>query len=208
MQPSAHEPPERSLDKIQDVIYLIYMRRKEIPMDRTGVITMKGKPLTLAGADIRVNDQAPDFIVLAGDLTEVRLSDFGKDTIKVISVTPSLDTPVCDLQLRRFNHEAGSLPHDVVVLNISMDLPFAVARFCATAEIEKARALSDHRDASFGNAYGVLIKELRLLARSIFIIDKDNVVRYKEIVPEQSSHPDYDKALAALQNILGMTKAA
>jgi len=177
-------------------------------MDKTGVITMKGKPLTLVGPDIRVGDKAPDFAVLAGDLSEVRLSAFGKDTIKVISVTPSLDTPTCDLQLRRFNHEAGLLPHDVVVLNISMDLPFAVARFCATAEIEKARALSDHRDASFGNAYGILIKELRLLARSIFIIDKDNIVRYKEIVPEQSSPPDFDKALASLHTIIGLSKAA
>ena len=196
------------LDKIQDVIYLIYMRRKGIAMDKTGVITMKGKPLTLAGTDIRVNDKAPEFTVLTGDLAEVRLSDFGKGTVKVVSVTPSLDTPTCDLQLRRFNHEAGLLPHDVVVLNISMDLPFAVSRFCTTAGIDKARGLSDHRDASFGNAYGVLIKELRLLARSIFIIDKDNVVRYKEIVPEQSSHPDYDKALAALHNIIGLSKAA
>jgi thioredoxin-dependent peroxiredoxin len=177
-------------------------------MERTGVITMKGKPLTLAGTEIRVGDKAPEFTALTRELAEVRLSDFGKDTVKVVSVTPSLDTPTCDLQLRRFNHEAGLLPHDVVVLNISMDLPFAVARFCATAEIEKARALSDHRDASFGNAYGVLIKELRLLARSIFIIDKDNIVRYTEIVPEQSGPPDYEKALAALQNIIGMSKAA
>lgn len=177
-------------------------------MERTGVITMKGKPLTLGGTEIKVGDKAPDFTVLDGDLTEVRLSDFAQGTIKVVSVTPSLDTPVCDLQLRRFNHEAGMLPHDVVVLNISMDLPFAVARFCATADIERARALSDHRDASFGNAYGVLIKELRLLARSIFIIDKDNVVRYREIVPEQTNHPDYDKALETLQKLIGLSKAA
>lgn len=177
-------------------------------MERTGAITMKGKPLTLSGTDIRVGEKAPDFTVLNGELAEVRLSDFAKGIVKVVSVTPSLDTPVCDLQLRRFNHEAGLLPNDVVVLNISMDLPFAISRFCTTASIDKARALSDHRDASFGNAYGVLIKELRLLARSIFIIDKDNVVRYKEIVPEQSNHPDYDRALEALQNITGLSKAA
>jgi thiol peroxidase len=177
-------------------------------MERTGVITMKGKPLTLTGTDINVGDKAPDFSVIDGNLTEVRLSGFAEGTIKVISVTPSLDTPVCDLQLRRFNHEAASLPRDVVVLNISMDLPFAISRFCTTADIDKARALSDHRDMSFGNAYGVLIKELRLLARSIFIIDKDNVVRYKEIVPEQSNHPDYDKALAALGRLLESAKAA
>jgi thiol peroxidase len=168
---------------------------------------MKGKPLTLIGPDIKINDRAPDFTVLDGTLKEVKLSDFnGK--VKIISVTPSLDTPVCDLQLRRFNHEAATLPHDVAVLNISMDLPFAIARFCATADIDRAQALSDHRDAAFGKAYGVLIKELRLLARSIFIIDRDNIVRYKEIVPEQTNHPDYDKALSTLFMITGQAKAA
>jgi thiol peroxidase len=167
---------------------------------------MKGNPLTLLGTDIRVGDKAPEFIALDGELNQVRLADFG-GKIKVVSVTPSLDTQVCDLQLRRFNHEAASLPEDVVVLNVSMDLPFAIARFCAAAEIDRAKALSDHRDASFGNNYGVLIKELRLLARSIFIIDKNNIVRYREIVPELTNHPDYDKALSAL-NMIGMAKAA
>jgi len=175
--------------------------------ERRGIITMKRNPLTLIGPDIKVGDKAPDFTVLNGELLEVKLNEFsGK--IKVISVTPSLDTPVCDLQARRFNHEAASLPHDVAVLNISMDLPFAISRFCTVAEIDRVKALSDHRDASFGTAYGVLIKELRLLARSIFIIDKNNVVRYKEIVSEQSSHPDYDKALEALEKIHGIANAA
>ncbi len=176
-------------------------------MERTGIITMKGKPLTLVGPDIKVGEKAPDFTVLDGTLAEVRLGDFAGKT-KIISVTPSLDTPVCDLQLRRFNREAVSLPHDVAILNVSMDLPFAIARFCTTAEIDRARALSDHRDASFGAAYGVLIKETRLLARSIFIIDKNNLIRYKEIVPEQSNHPDYDKALQVLREVAGMAKAA
>jgi thiol peroxidase len=175
--------------------------------ERRGIIAMKRNPLTLIGADVKVGDKAPDFTVLNGELLDVKLSDFSGKT-KVISVTPSLDTPVCDLQARRFNHEAALLPHDVVVLNISMDLPFAISRFCTVAEIDRVKALSDHRDASFGTAYGVLIKELRLLARSIFIIDKNNVVRYKEIVPEQSNHPDYDKALEALEKISGMAKAA
>ncbi len=174
--------------------------------ERKNIITMKGKPLTLIGPDIDVGDRAPDFIVLDSELNEVGLNAFpGK--VKVISVTPSLDTTVCDLQLRRFNHEAATLPHDVVVLNISMDLPFAISRFCTAAGIDRAKALSDHRDASFGNNYGVLIKELRLLGRSIFIIDKDNIVRYKEIVHEQSQHPDYDKALSAL-NMIVLEKAA
>jgi thiol peroxidase len=176
-------------------------------MDRKGIITMKGKPLTLVGPDLKPGEHAPDFTVLDGTLSEVRLGDYAGKT-KIISVTPSLDTPVCDLQLRRFNHEAANLPHDTVVLNISMDLPFAITRFCTTAEIERAKALSDHREASFGTAYGVLIKELRLLARSIFIIDKDDVIRYKEIVSEQSSHPDYEKALSALFSITGQEKAA
>ncbi|HSB33004.1 MAG TPA: thiol peroxidase, partial [Nitrospirota bacterium] len=169
-------------------------------MERSGVITMKGKPLTVIGPDVRAGDRAPAFSVLDENLNSVSLADFAGKT-KLISVTPSLDTPVCDLQLRRFNREAATMPRDVVVLNISMDLPFAVSRFCATAGIDRAKALSDHRNASFGAAYGVLIKELRLLARSIFIIDKNDVVRYKEIVPEQSNHPDYEKALRALAEI-------
>jgi thioredoxin-dependent peroxiredoxin len=182
-------------------------RGRRYGMERKGLITMKGRPLTLLGTDTGVGDKAPDFTVLDKDLSEVKLGDFaGK--IKIISVTPSLDTAVCDLQLRRFNSEAASLPHDVVVLNISMDLPFAVARFCTTAEIERARALSDHREASFGTAYGVLIKELRLLARSIFIIDKNNIVRYREIVAEETNHPDYEKALRALGEITEAAKAA
>ncbi len=176
-------------------------------MERKNLITMHGNPLTLIGADIKVGDKAPEFTVVDGDLNEVKLSGYaGK--IKVISVTPSLDTPVCDLQARRFNHEAASLPLDVTVLNISMDLPFAISRFCTVAEIDRVKGLSDHRDASFGSAYGVLIKELRLLARSIFIIDRDNIVRYKEIVPEESNHPDYDSALRALEEIAGLAKAA
>jgi thiol peroxidase len=174
--------------------------------ERKNIITMKGNPLTLLGPDINVGDKAPGFIVLDSELNQVGLNAFaGK--VKVISVTPSLDTPVCDLQARRFNHEAASLPQDVVVLNISMDLPFAISRFCTAAGIDRVKGLSDHREASFGGAYGVLIKELRLLARSIFIIDKDNIVRYREIVHEQTQHPDYDKALSAL-NMIALKQVA
>lgn len=152
-------------------------------MERKGVITFQGNPLTLAGDEIRVGDKAPDFTVLNGELKEIGLKDFaGK--VKVISVTPSLDTPVCDLQARMFNTEAAKLPADVAVLNISMDLPFAISRFCTSAGIDKVKAMSDHRDVSFGNGYGVLIRELRLLARSIFIIDKEDMIRYIQIVPE------------------------
>ncbi|MBI5640035.1 MAG: thiol peroxidase [Nitrospirae bacterium] len=167
-------------------------------MARTGIVTVKGNPLTLLGPALRVGDKAPDFTVLDGELKEKSPGDFsGK--VKVISVTPSLDTPVCDLQARRFNEEAAKLPEDVVILNISMDLPFAISRFCTSAGIDRVRAFSDHRDASFGNNYGVLIRELRLLARSIFIIGKDDVIRYIEIVPELTNQPDYEKALEALK---------
>ncbi len=170
-------------------------------------ITMHGKSLTLMGGKLDVGMVAPDFTVLDQESTEVRLSEF-KNKIKLISVTPSLDTTVCDLQLRRFNTEASLLPTDVVVLNISMDLPFAIARFCTVAGIERVKTLSDHRDASFGNAFGVLIKELRLLARSVFILDRDNRVRYVEIVPELSNHPDYEKPLQTLRTLVDMAHAA
>ena len=170
-------------------------------MERKGIVTAKGNAVTLIGAELKVGDKAPDFNVLDSDLKEVGLKDFtGK--IKIISVTPSLDTPVCDMQARRFNQEAAKLPDDVVVLNISMDLPFAISRFCTTAGIDKVKSFSDHKYASFGNAYGVLIKELRLLARSIFIIDKDKVIRYIEIIPEITNHPDYDKAIKEVNRLL------
>lgn len=169
-------------------------------MERSGVIKMKGNGLTLVGTALKAGDKAPDFMVLDEGLAPKTLKDF-EGKIKVISVTPSLDTPVCDLQLHWFNEDAAKQPGGVAVLNISMDLPFAIKRFCATAGIDKVEALSDHRDASFGNAYGVLIKELRLLARSIFIVDKQNIVRYVQIVPEQTNEPNYDEALLALKNL-------
>jgi thiol peroxidase len=169
-------------------------------MERKGVIVFKGNPLTLIGPEIRVGDKAPDFSILSNELKEHNLKDFnGK--LKVISVTPSLDTPVCDLQATRFDKEATNLPDDVVVLNISCDLPFAMARFCSAKNIGKVRTFSDHRDVSFGTAYGVLIKELRLLARAIFIVDKEDIVRYIEIVPEVTNEPDYQKALSALKSL-------
>ena len=169
-------------------------------MERKGIVTIHGNPLTLIGPDLKTGDKAPGFTVLDNDLKEVSLSDFaGK--IKIISVTPSLDTPVCDIQARRFNQEAVNFSNDVAVLNISMDLPFAIARFCNAAGIDRVKTLSDHREASFGNAYGVLIKELRLLARSIFIIDKDDIIRHKEIVPEVSEHPYYEYAVNLIKKM-------
>ena len=171
-------------------------------MERTGIITFAGNPLTLVGNEVKVGDKAPGFTVVDKELKPVSLTDF-QGKVKLISVTPSLDTPVCDLQARTFNQQASALPEDVAVLNISMDLPFAIARFCTNAGIEKVKALSDYLEASFGMAYGVLIKELRLLSRSIFVIDRNDVIAYMELVPEMTNPPDYDRALAAAKKLLG-----
>jgi len=168
--------------------------------ERKGIITFQGNPLTLIGPELKIGDKAPDFVLLDGELKEFRLKDFDGKT-KVISVTPSLDTPVCDMQARRFNQEASRLREDIVVVNVSMDLPFAISRFCTAAGIERVKAFSDHRDASFGNAYGVLIKELRLLARAVFVVDKKDIVQYREIVPEITNLPDFDAALVVINRI-------
>lgn len=169
--------------------------------ERAGLVTFAGNPLTLLGAGVKVGEKAPDFTAVDKELKDVSLGDF-KGKVKIISVTPSLDTPVCDLQARKFNEEAQSLPGDAVVLNVSMDLPFAIARYCADAGLDKIKALSDHREAAFGLAYGVLIKGLRLLARSIFVLDQNNVIRYQEIVPEVTNQPNYDRALAEAKKLI------
>lgn len=171
-------------------------------MERTGIATFQGNPLTLVGNAVSVGDKAPDFTLLDQSLAPKTLKDFAGQ-IKVISVTPSLDTAVCDLQIHWFNEDAAKQPDDVVVLNVSMDLPFALGRFCATKGIDKVVALSDHKDASFGTGWGVLIKELRLLMRSVFIVDKDNIIRYASIVPEMTDQPDYGAALDALKKVIG-----
>jgi thioredoxin-dependent peroxiredoxin len=172
-------------------------------MERKNIVTLMGNPVTLIGPELKTGEKAPDFMVIDSDLKGKSLKDF-EGTIKIISVTPSLDTPVCDLQARRFNEEASSLPGDAVVINISVDLPFAIKRFCTAAGIDKVHSFSDHRDTSFGTAYGVLMKEPRLLARSIFILDKDNTIRYIEIVPEIKNHPNYDKALEEARKLLAV----
>lgn len=169
-------------------------------MERKGAVTFKGNPLTLLGTELKKGDKAPEFRAIGKDLKEVSLKDFAGKA-KIISVTPSLDTPVCDAQARRFNQEAAKLP-GVAIINISMDLPFAISRFCTTAGIENIQSLSDHRDASFGMNYGVLIKELRLLARSIFVIDANDVVRHFELVKEVTSSVDFDAALKAAEGLL------
>ena len=165
--------------------------------ERTGLITIKGNPLTLVGTEITVGQKAPEFTVLDNELSPVSLSAYKGKKIIVASI-PSLDTPVCDVETRRFNEEATRLSEDVVVLTISMDLPFAQKRWCGAAGVERVRTLSDHRDASFGESYGVLIKELRLLARAVFVIDAEGIVRYIQLVSEVTQEPDYDAVLKAV----------
>jgi thioredoxin-dependent peroxiredoxin len=158
-------------------------------------VTFKEKPVTLLGNQVKAGDQAPDFKVLANDLSEVTLAD-SKGTVRLIAAVPSVDTGVCDAEVRRFNEEASKLGN-VKVLTISVDLPFAQKRWCAAAGIENVQTLSDHRDLSFGKAYGVAIEELRLLARSVFVIDSSDKITYVEYVDEVTSHPNYEAAIEA-----------
>lgn len=166
-----------------------------------GLITFKGNPVTLVGTPLKAGQKAPDFTLLTPDMKEVRLSD-SKGKVRLLSVVVSLDTPVCDLQTQQFEEKASQF-RDVMIYTISMDLPFAQARYCGAHSIKNLQTLSDHRDASFGMAYGVLIKEFRLHARAIFIIDKNDTIRYVEYVKEVIQHPDYDRAIAALKEVLG-----
>jgi thiol peroxidase len=174
--------------------------KEQVMKERTGVITMKGNPLTLTGNEVKVGQKAPDCEVTANDLSMVKLSSF-RGKVCVISAVPSLDTKVCDIETRRFNEEAGKLGSDVVVLTISMDLPFAQKRWCGAAGIDKVQTLSDYRDASFGKSYGVLIKELHLLARTVFVVDKEGVIRYIQMVPEETQEPKYDEVLKAVKGL-------
>lgn len=167
-------------------------------MERTGVVTMKGNPVTLVGPEIKVGDKAPDFTVLSEALQPVTLKSY-EGKLKIISVAPSLDTPVCDFQLRKFNDELSKLGDNIAVINITMDLPFAIRRFCSVAEIKNAVALSDHRDANFGTTYGVLIKELRLLARAAFVVDENDVVKYACYLPEATDTLPFDEILAQVK---------
>ncbi len=168
--------------------------------ERSGIATIEGKPLTLVGEEVKVGDKAPDFTVLDNDLSPVNFSSY-RGKVCVISSVPSLDTPVCDTETRRFNQEAGRLGSDVVILTISMDLPFAQKRWCGAAGVDKVQTLSDHREASFGTAYGVLIKELRLLARAIFVVDRDGIIQYIQLVEELTKEPDYEAVLNAVRKL-------
>jgi len=169
--------------------------------ERKGLVTMKGQGLTLLGSEVKAGQKAPDFEVVANDLSTVRFSSFlGK--VCIISSVPSLDTSVCDIMTRRFNTEAGKLGKDVIVLTISMDLPFAQKRWCGAAGVKNVQTLSDYRQGSFANAFGVLIKELRLLARAVFVVDKNGVIRYIQIVNELTNEPDYQAVLDAVRKLL------
>jgi len=164
-------------------------------------VTLHGKALKLAGELLRVGQKAPDFSVVDTDLKPVKLSDFAGKPL-VISVVPSLDTEICDLQTRRFNQEAARLGDQVTILTISMDLPFAQKRWCGAAGVDRVKTLSDHRQASFGQAYGLLIEELRLLARAVILVDAKGVVRYVQVVPKIETEPDYNDVMQALKKII------
>ena len=171
-------------------------------MERIGRVTVKGNPLTLIGDEIKVGDIVPVFRVLDGDLKEISGSLF-EDRVRLFASVPSLDTGVCDLEIKRFNKEAVKLSGDINVIFISCDLPFAQKRFCQANEIEQVKTFSDHRDVSFGQSFGVLIKELRLLSRAIFIAGADNKIKYVEYVRELSTQPNYESALLALKKLKG-----
>ncbi len=170
-------------------------------IEHSGAITMKGNPLTLIGKLPEVGQSAPDFEVLDNNLTPVKLSSF-KGKICIIASVPSLDTPICDIETRRFNTEAANLSADVVILTISMDLPFAQKRWCGAAGIDKVITLSDHRSAEFGAAFGTIIKELRLLARAVFVVDKNGIVKLVQLVKEVAQEPDYAAVLAAVKQLV------
>ena len=168
-------------------------------MERPGATTLRGNPMTLMGSELKAGQKAPDFEVVSDTLQPVSLEKTGQ-TVRIFSVIPSLDTPVCDAQTRRFNEEAAKLP-GVEIYTVSMDLPFAQKRWCGAYGVDKVKMLSDHRSGSFGEHYGTLIKELRIESRAIFVLDKDNTVKHVEYVKEVGDHPNYEAALAAARSL-------
>lgn len=164
-------------------------------------VTFGGNPVTLLGEAATVGKQASDFTVIDSDMKPVKLSDYG-DKIKILSIAPSIDTPVCANQTRRFNQEATKLNDKISVLSISVDLPFALKRFCGAEGIDNVDTLSDHKDTDFGLKYGFLIEEFRILARGIVILDQENIIRYVEYVPEIGEEPNYDKALEEVRKLV------
>lgn len=169
--------------------------------ERAQAITIHGNPLTLVGNPVVMGNPAPEVSLLDNDLNSVNLSDF-RGKVTVIASVPSLDTPVCDMETRRFNTEAAKLGDDVAIVTVSMDLPFAQKRWCGAAGVEQVKTLSDHKDAAFGQAYGLLIKELRLLGRAVLVLDREGVVRYYQLVKEVADEPDYEAALEAVKDLV------
>lgn len=167
--------------------------------ERSGAVTLKGQPLTVLGPALQVGSKAPEFQVVSSDGSPITLAG-SQGKICLINVVHSIDTSICDAQTRRFNEEGATLPN-VELLTISMDLPFAQKRWCGASGITRMKVASDHRDASFGKAYGVLIKDLRLHSRAVFVVDGQGTVRYVEYVPEVAAHPNYDAALAAVRQL-------
>ncbi|MBM3811746.1 MAG: thiol peroxidase [Acidimicrobiia bacterium] len=170
-------------------------------MERAAATTLKGNPLTLIGPELKAGDTAPDFEGVDNGLQPVTLATTGNG-VRIFSVVPSLDTPVCDAQTKRFNEEAAKLS-GVDIYTFSMDLPFAQKRWCGAFGIDKVKMVSDHRSASFGSAYGTLIKELRIHSRAIFVVDGSNKIRHVEYVKEVADHPNYDAALTAVKSAAG-----
>ena len=168
-------------------------------MERPGATTMRGRPLTVLGPELKVGDKAPDFEAISDSLQPVNLGTTGQ-TVRIFSVVPSLDTPVCDAQTKRFNEEAAKLP-GVEIYTISMDLPFAQKRWCGAYGVDKVKMVSDHRNGSFGEHYGTMIKDLRIESRAIFVVDKDNTIQHVEYVKEVAEHPNYDAALSAARSL-------
>jgi thioredoxin-dependent peroxiredoxin len=168
--------------------------------ERQGLVNMGGNPVTLLGNELKVGDVAPDFTAVGNDLKPARLSQF-KGKVVVLSAVPSLDTPTCNLETRRFNAEAANLGPDVVILTVSMDLPFAQKRWCGAAGVDKVITVSDHRDAAFGTAYGVLIRDMRLLARAVFVVDRQGFIRYIQLVKDIGNEPDYAPVLQAVRDL-------
>ena len=164
-------------------------------------ITMKGNPLTLEGSELVVGQAAPDVELMDNDLSPVRISSY-RGKVCILSSVPSLDTPVCDMETRRFNEEAGKLGEDVVIVTVSVDLPFAQKRWCGAAGVDKVITLSDYKERSFGQQYGVLIKELKLLARCVFVVDRKGIIQYIQLVSEVTREPDYEAVLQAAKKLL------
>lgn len=167
---------------------------------RSDLVTMGGNPITLIGTEVKTGEPAPDFEVVDNNLNPVKFSSF-KGKVCVISAVPSLDTPICDLQTRHFDKDLGQFDFDVEFLTISMDLPFAQQRWCGAAGTQRVKALSDYQNASFGLAYGVLIEGLRLLARTVFVVDQEGIIKYIQLVKEIKNEPDYDDVLAAIKKL-------